>query len=632
MTFKIEIVYIFIFSGTVICSGLREALNAPSNQTFIDSINSSGLPKFLSSSSMNSIKESEFLSSTPVLRQETLFLFRTLLKAPTTNLPKLMFRRSTEPPDLLLGGLISSLDFVDERDFIGLRQESPRRLINESASNDIKTDHRLEELKHGDPRIVSNETGFHSFTDDNRIETSINGDSNRNHNKTGVLLVNRDHLITNIGHLTNKSTEMELDHKETMADAADSVKGIPQFMSNSTKPKLIEMKFSKTDQTQIQSQNSAIFYGKVTSLDVSYKYLYPSILGLCLLTTFALVLSLVRKNRQIKSQMGKASCVLLITIAVADSITMGFALAETSYRFEKTEENHGFLPFQACKTMYVLERLSAVPHATSTWLTVFLAVQRYLCVSRPFSAGKYITLKTAWISVWIICLLSIALHIYRFFDFTFVSVNVRLNDVTIASCYAVYANWVTNPHLYESVFAWSRILLMQFLPSVMIVSFVVLMIHSLRQAEIKTNNRNMAENTRNVERRKLTFFVAVIALIVVSVETSSGLFLCFNAWELTTGQTLITYDALKTASVAFDLILYISYFMMFVLYCLMSKDLRRRITRCCIPRITLRGNGERASGKSSKLASRRSALSSISKGSGQAKNGGNFNHHVVTKL
>ena len=235
-----------------------------------------------------------------------------------------------------------------------------------------------------------------------------------------------------------------------------------------------------------------------------------------------------------------------------------------------------------------------------------------------------------------VCFLSILFHVYRFFDLTFVNVNVSFNNVSTTSCYARHADWITDPHVYESIFAWSRIFLMQIIPSLMIVSFVILMIRSLRKAALKMKSMNEADNKLNAVRRKLTFFVAtyIIALIVFYVETSSGLFLSFNAWELTTGQTLIPRAALKTAAVVFDLMFYISYFLVFLLYCLMSKELRNRITRCFVMRIMLRGNHRRTSGKSVTSTSRvpLSTTGSCHKGDGPVKSTETFKHHIITKL
>ena len=658
MTLKTIDFLLLLFLGTDMCSVLSlsedESASVISNHALTSSTKIPDLSKSRSPQVVPT-KGLETPNDTPESLHATIFLFHTLLKAPTTDFPEMQFEtKATDPPKLLLSGLIASLDFVDDRVFEELRLEVPRKLGNETTSNDLEDDHSIEELRLDDPRRQGNATASdHSFADNNHFEEiklhvpnkignktasdfSFADDNhfeelrldipNKVDNETASLNFADDNLFEELSlddpsRLGNETVELMFE-----ADNPQTNKGL---LAN-----IIEMEGRKTVAKRTHKKHSALFYGKVTSTNPAYKYLYPAILGICLLTTFALVVALIRKQRRIKSQMSNASCLLLIAVAVTDAMTMGFALAEVGYRFKTTEENNGFLPFEACKTMLVLERVSAIPHASSTWMTVILAVQRYLCVSRPFSAGKYIKVKSVWIYIMFVCFLTILFHVYRFFDLTFLSVIVSFNNVTATTCYARHAAWITDPHVYESIFTWSRIFLMQILPSLMIASFVILMIRSLQKATLKIKSMNEADNKLNTERRKLTFFVAIIALIVFCVETTSGLFLSFNAWELTTGQTLIPHAALKTAAVVFDLMLYISYFLVFLLYCLMSKELRNRITRCCVMRIMLRGTQQRASGKSVTSTSRvpSSTTGSCHKGNGPIKSTETFKHHSVTKL
>lgn len=69
--------------------------------------------------------------------------------------------------------------------------------------------------------------------------------------------------------------------------------------------------------------------------------------------------------------------------------------------------------------------------------------------------------------------------------------------------------------------------------------------------------------------------VIVIALIVVAFEFSAGIVLAIYACGMSTGHQIFTYDYLKVASFAFDLILHISFVAMFLIYCLMSREIRK---------------------------------------------------------
>ena len=324
-------------------------------------------------------------------------------------------------------------------------------------------------------------------------------------------------------------------------------------------------------------------YGKKTFADPVYKYIVPIVLAICLLIRFVFVFVLSKKLHKASSEMSKGSCLLLLIIAAADVLTMVFALAEIGYLYGHTDNTLRLLPFSSCKTMLVLERLSAFPHASSTWFTVILEVQRYMCVSKPFSAGKYISLKSSCIYALIVGVLSIIFHVYRFFDSNFEEMIFpgELDSLNITTCDKTYAGWVHDSILYESLFSWTRIAIMQIIPCFIIVSFVWLMINSLRKTARGTKRLKLQAAKLASNRLHLSIFVAIVAVIVVSVETSAGIFLSFNAWQITTGQKIFSYNSLKTASIAFDLVLYVSYFAIFLIYCLMSKEFRQNMRLAC---------------------------------------------------
>ena len=191
------------------------------------------------------------------------------------------------------------------------------------------------------------------------------------------------------------------------------------------------------------------------------------------------------------SAMSRASCVLLLSVATADALTMISAVAEVLYMYSESVGNDMILPFSSCQTMLILERLSAVPHAASTWFTVILAVQRYVCVSCPFAAGKYISVKRSTMCVLTVTLLTIGMHLYRFKDTNFAAVLIEKHSIpgqTIKTCKGMYLSWITDVVLYESVFAWTRIVTFQLLPCILILIFVLLILKSLENMKLASRH------------------------------------------------------------------------------------------------------------------------------------------------
>ena len=343
---------------------------------------------------------------------------------------------------------------------------------------------------------------------------------------------------------------------------------------------LIEMKDKIERNLTSPAYQGRVFGDKQFAIP-AYKYIIPIILVLCLLTTILFAVILSRRLRR-GSSMSRASCVLLLSVATADALTMIVAFAEVTYMFSQSLVtcNSMILPFSSCKTMFILERLSAVPHAASTWFTVILAIQRYVCVSFPFVAGKYINIKQSTVCILIVSVLSIGMHMCRFLDTNFVEVLIdhpSMPGHVIQTCMATYMLWISDTVLYESVFAWIRIVTTQLVPCIFIMTFVVLMLKTFENMKLVAKHMQVTGTKQQSERRHLSRFVIVISSIVFCVEFSNALFLSFNAWEISTGSVLLTHETLKAASLGFDLVLYVSYFLMFTLYCTMSGKFRETL-------------------------------------------------------
>ena len=342
---------------------------------------------------------------------------------------------------------------------------------------------------------------------------------------------------------------------------------------------------NRTANSDENSDNNEIeVYGNQQFIIPAYEYIYPIILSLCLGTTLVFVYVL-GKQFKISTPIGKATLVIFVAIAVADIFTIGSSLAEISYLYIKTRANSGYLPFTACKTMYILERLSAVPHAASVWFTVVLAIQRYVCVSNPFKTKRFVNVKSSIVCVSLIFTIVLALHIYRFFDVGFYKVtffNPNLSEKPIETCHSDAA-WVKAVRVYEEVFMWSRIVVAQFVPCCLIVVFVTLMVSRLHKKDHTLKQAGHDNLNVRIQRRQLSINVVVIALIVVGVELSSGIFLSFHAWGISTRHTVLSNETFQLAAFAFDIILYVSYFAIFVIYCLMSREIRKTAVSVFLP-------------------------------------------------
>ena len=325
-----------------------------------------------------------------------------------------------------------------------------------------------------------------------------------------------------------------------------------------------------------------LLYGNKTIAMPTYKYVLPTTAGICLVATVILASVLIKRIRT-GSSMSRASYFLLISIASADSLTLLFAITEVVFLYVEIQGNENILPFDSCNTMLILERLSAIPHAASTWFTVLLAIQRYVCVAVPFAAERYININKSIISVIVVSLFNIILHACRFFDRKFAKTSLRsmtMPGTRIETCLSVHQSWILDPVFYESMFSWLRIVVTQLIPCLLIVCFVYLMLKSLKNMNVATKQMHVARTQRQLERRQLNIFVIVTSSVVFCIEATNAIFLSFNTSALSTGNNIFSYETLKAASLGFDVVLYLSYFLIFFIYCIMSHDFRHMFVSC----------------------------------------------------
>ena len=321
-------------------------------------------------------------------------------------------------------------------------------------------------------------------------------------------------------------------------------------------------------------------FGNQSFINANYKYIYPIVLGICLGTTFLFILVLGIQYRQ-GTRMGRSTLVILIAIATADTLTMVSSLAEISYLYKTKGENYGFLPFSSCKLMYVLERLSAVPHAISVWLTVVLSCQRWLCVAMPLTTRRFVNIRCSVISVIVTIVTVTVFHVYRFFDRIFIKVTIltdSLSDKPIETCRSSHAEWVKDTKFYELFFMWGRIAVANVLPSFLMVAFVTLMVRGLLKTDrflLQANKDNVKTRT---DRRRLSAIVIIIALIVVGVELSTGVLMSLYALKFSTKLFIFSVETFQSIAFVYDIVLYVSYFVIFLIYCLMSKGIREKVT------------------------------------------------------
>ena len=328
--------------------------------------------------------------------------------------------------------------------------------------------------------------------------------------------------------------------------------------------------------------NNIHVYGDKTLATPGYNYTVQITAVICLVTMIFLVVMLSKKLR-VGSSMSRSTYFLLLSIVVSDSLILILAIAKAVYLYSYTDGRDIILPFHSCGAMLVLERLSVIPRTASTWFTVLLVIQRYICVAMPFVDGQYMNTNKSVISVVVVMVLTTGLHMCRFFDTQFVKIKAKSHAdpyILVETCQSCYKSWVWDAKLYESLFLWLRIVVTKLIPCIIIAIFVILLLKALTNISLTTKHLCMTATKRQLKRRQLSIFVIVTATIIFCVEISNAIFLSIDAWESSTSDVIFSYETLQNASLGFDFILYLSYFVIFLIYCIMFQNVRQTATSC----------------------------------------------------
>ncbi len=92
----------------------------------------------------------------------------------------------------------------------------------------------------------------------------------------------------------------------------------------------------------------------------------------------------------IRGKMLNSVNVILVGIAVSDALTV--TIPSFAVLYMNFDEMPDYIPFEYCRLWgYLIKYVPTITHNASIWLTIVLAVERYLIVRHPMLARKYCT-------------------------------------------------------------------------------------------------------------------------------------------------------------------------------------------------------------------------------------------------
>ena len=323
-----------------------------------------------------------------------------------------------------------------------------------------------------------------------------------------------------------------------------------------------------------------------------FGYAVPPVAFMVLFVNILLVMTLCR--RHMRSPVNS----LMVGIATMNTIAITLPVPVSVYFYTSGNVFH-YIPFSWCRayftTVFVLPLAS---NMASIWLTAALACVRCLSVWRPLAARALITwYRTNLVAVAIV-LISGGVYFPSLFEYTFHPVPLNetssmREDIAMVGC-KVEKSF---SHLLNKTFCethtWAQILLTSLIPWFCILFPDFGLLWRLKKAEVKRekllldgeketfvdNGKDICEKLVSIKqhmkfrqrRRKLTWMIFLNVTLVWLVEIPFAVvftrILVRNDFDLMSGN-------IDAVGVIVILMKYITYPMIFIMYCIMSERFR----------------------------------------------------------
>ena len=348
----------------------------------------------------------------------------------------------------------------------------------------------------------------------------------------------------------------------------------------------------------------------------------PAVAFLTLLTNGLACGVLVRRR------MRNASNAILAALSVSNTLT-ALAPAPVYLHFYALGHHTEFLSIRWC-TPYTLlaSYLPSSFHVVSVWLTLLLAVQRYLHVCRSGSGGRRTNswarppMSRIGLMIAALFLLGPIFNVLQLVMHTCEPVTVpsRTAGVSFDGRRLEYTNmtsYVTGLRLlgehYKQVTLlqhWAHVLFVNFLPSLLLIIFNALLIIEIRRSIARrarlrsgssctqssshsNSNGAIAKPKRRVRRgdsQSTTLMLVTVLCISLVLEVPLGLTRIVQTLSFTFGWGL-SERRFKKLALLLNALIVVSYSANLLIYCAMSRLFRRAFLRqlrafsCCLSRI-----------------------------------------------
>lgn len=300
-----------------------------------------------------------------------------------------------------------------------------------------------------------------------------------------------------------------------------------------------------------------------------YLYIWEFMVILTTVVNILVMLVLTRKS------MRNATNVILIAVAVSDSLTGLVTLPTYIYAFTHYERKSLKLSEEWCEAFMISKLfVSKAFHTMSIWFTVCLVSQRFISVYWPFKAQSLFTIPKTLIMITVVAVLSPILHVYHL-------TNKKASNFQCA--------WhLADPCKEDCAYLWMTFFFMHLIPGLLLVILTTLMIYVMSQTEERLQESHLITNQRILKRRaaqnrRISIIVVVVVIIFLIPEIPYGIFLLISLSLKHAGQELMTLEKNRAFHCAYEILLVLNFHANFWVYTAMNRKFRSGLKRTFEP-------------------------------------------------
>ncbi|XP_046369788.1 G-protein coupled receptor dmsr-1-like [Haliotis rufescens] len=261
--------------------------------------------------------------------------------------------------------------------------------------------------------------------------------------------------------------------------------------------------------------------------------------------------------------------VILSGLAVSDGLTMAayFPYAILNYHMFDSRPS----PLANARFLLFYAIFSVVVHSISIWLTVSLALFRYIFIRNPRHGAKLCSIQRAKLTILIVSVVTTIACVpnsvsYKFTDYTENNVTSWYIDVKKDTSAAIFI---------KNLNFWTQALLVKLLPCFLLTILSVCLVKTMKDAEkrrkklLNKTKKADDDNKRQGKTNRTTRMLLIVVALFLLTEIPQGILQLLSG--VIDGFFINVYSPLGDLM---DILALINNGINFVLYCTMSKQFR----------------------------------------------------------